>query len=495
MAILLGRLVLLLPVLAMLSTCAPTAGGETITADDGVRYPAMDAYVRAQMDTVRIPGVAYAVVEPQGIAHSGTFGTDGDGRPVTKSTPFLWGSVAKPVTATLVMTLVESGELELDMPVVTYLPSFRMRDEARSERITIRHLLDQTSGIPTSTRFTDRTEPGRRPIDTVAELADEASENEPGAAHHYSSTNYLLLAAVVEQVTGRPFTAVLADRVLDPMGMRSAITDQDRADANLPPGHRFVFGRPMSFDAPFDPAGVAYGYLGGSLHDAAAFAAANLGGPAGVLAESQRAAMFRGEIETGERRSYGLGWRRWTVEGTTEPMVWHGGAGPGYWAQIILLPDQNRAVVLLADAYGTFHEPRLLETGFGLARLLHGLPPAGTADHTYSAVLATLLGIAGLLIALVLRSIWQLTHPAGVRRRWMTLTALAVWGIGLACILYGFSVVVPGQAGVGLDQIVLWTPDVAWLLYTILAAAGLLVALRIAVATRLVRSGAYRPST
>lgn len=186
-------------------------------------------FIRERMAATGIPGAAYAVVDRAGIRHSATFGVDGAGADVTAATPFLWGSVAKPVTARLIASMVEAGELRLDAPVVTYLPSLRTRDRARSDRITVRQLLNQTSGLPTSTRHTDRTDPNRRPGD--------------------------VLAAVVEAVTDRPFAEVLTERVLDPIGMHTTVTTAEQASASLPAGHRYVFGRPMSFDVPIDPAG------------------------------------------------------------------------------------------------------------------------------------------------------------------------------------------------------------------------------------------------
>src|SRR5690606_11208053 len=137
--------------------------------------------------------------------------------------------------------------------------------------------------------------------------------------------------------TGRPFTEVLTEHVLEPLGMRTAVTTARQATAAIPPGHRFVFDRPMRFATPFDPAGAAYGYLGGTLDDLAAFARASLDDDS----------LLDGAVPTGDGRSYGLGWRRWNLDGTDIPMVWHAGAVPGYSADVLLLPD--RAVVFLAN--------------------------------------------------------------------------------------------------------------------------------------------------
>ncbi|MDO3650306.1 serine hydrolase domain-containing protein [Nocardia mangyaensis] len=437
---------------------------------------ALDEFLRERMDEVRIPGAAYAVLDRAGVRHAGTFGTDGSGERVTSATPFLWGSVAKPVTARLVLDMASADELQLDAPVTTYLPSLRMADagsDRSAARITLRQLLTHTSGLPTSTHHTDRGDANRRPGDVVPELAEEALITEPGTAHHYSSTNYLLLAAVVEAVTGRPFTDVLTERVLDPLGMRTTITTPA---SSPPPGHRYFFGHPFPFTTPFDPAGVAYGYLGGALGDLAAFARAS-------LTDSPQ---VDDAVPTGSGRTYGLGWRQWTVEGTDIPMVWHGGATPGYFAQIILLPEH--AIVLTANAYGTFTEPALLDLGFQLAaRTLNHETSTTPADYTYPAILAALMALAALGITALVRSIRLLIHPITAPHR-RVLVNLLTWLFALGTILIGFGIALPRSLGIELTQLTLWAPDVAGLVFTILAVATVLLLLRSALCIRALTS-------
>ncbi|WP_328659855.1 serine hydrolase domain-containing protein [Nocardia salmonicida] len=429
-----------------------------------------DEFVRARMAALRIPGAAYAVVDRAGIRHAGTFGTDGSGAQVTQGTAFLWGSVAKPVTARLISTMVAAEELSLDEPVTTYLPSFRTGDPALSARITVRHLLNQTSGLPTSTTHTDRTDAHRRPGDVVDELAHESLTGEPGVAQRYSSTNYLLLGAVVESVTGRPFTEVLAERVLEPLGMRTAVTSAEQATAVVPDGHRFVFGRPVPFATPFDPAGVAYGYLGGTLDDLAAFARASLGD----------GTVLDGAVPTGEGRSYGLGWRHWTVDGTDIPMVWHGGAAPGYAAHVILLPDH--AVVVTANAYGKFQEAALLDIGFGIAaRTLGHESAVAPVERSYQAILIGLGASVAIGIAAVVRGIQLLVHPKAVSRQ-RAAANFTLWLLVIGGVLAGLGIALPTAAGVELTQLVLWAPDIAGLVFTILAIGALVLPLRLAVA-------------
>ena len=131
------------------SEAASASAGAPSTTPD---YEAIDTFVEAEMDAQRIPGLALGIVEGNRIVHLRGFGhADSSGRPVSPRTPFIIGSLSKSVTALAIMQLVEAGQVELDAPVQRYIPWFRVADEEASARITVRHLLNQTSGLSTKT--------------------------------------------------------------------------------------------------------------------------------------------------------------------------------------------------------------------------------------------------------------------------------------------------------------------------------------------------------
>lgn len=450
----------------------------------------LDAFVAGQMDRANVPGVAYAVVGPRGIEHDATFGVDGNGHQVTPSTPFLWGSVAKPVTATLVVQLADAGALELDAPVSDYLPGFAMADDA-ARTITVRQLLTHTSGIPERLDLTDRYDAGRRPGDIVTDLEGTQLVGPVGQEHAYSSVNYILLAAIVEEVTGQEFADVLRQRLLAPASMGTAITTAGQAAERLPSGHRYVFGQPLPFRTGFAPAGLGSGYLGGTVEDLAAFARVNLPGSA-VLTADQRARLHASQTPTGERRAYGLGWRTWPVFGSDEPMVWHAGAVPGFQTAIVLLPGQDRAVVVLQNAYGTFQESQLLDTAWGLASMLSGAQPELHGVEPLYAVL--LVALSTICLALSAALIWStrgLGRPRAHSSRRRTVIGLAGWLIGLLA-LGGGLLALPRAFGVPMSQVWLWAPDIAGLVDIALGMTALLAAGRGAVALRAFAGGSVR---
>src|SRR5687767_8897500 len=126
----------------------PAANG----AGAGTGYAEIESFVQGEMAAQRVPGLALGIVEDGRIAYVRGFGkADDSGRVVTPQTPFIIGSVAKSVTALAIMQLVEANKIDLDAPVQRYLPWFRVADEKASAEITLRHLLNHTSGISTKT--------------------------------------------------------------------------------------------------------------------------------------------------------------------------------------------------------------------------------------------------------------------------------------------------------------------------------------------------------
>ncbi|MFN2220992.1 MAG: serine hydrolase domain-containing protein, partial [Candidatus Promineifilaceae bacterium] len=120
----------------------------TPVQQEAADFSNIDAYVLDQMNSLDIPGLALGIVQDGQIVHLQGFGAaDSTGRAVTPQTPFNIGSVTKSFTALAVMQLVEAGKIDLDAPAQQYLPWFKLADEATTAEITVRHLLNQTTGI------------------------------------------------------------------------------------------------------------------------------------------------------------------------------------------------------------------------------------------------------------------------------------------------------------------------------------------------------------
>ena len=156
----------------------------------------VDAYIRVKMKELGIPGAALVIMQGDQIVQLKAFGVaDADGHPVTPQTPFFTGSTGKSFTALAIMQLVEAGKINLDAPVQTYLPWFRVADPDASETITVRQLLNQVSGLPRSIEQTQlaNTDQSDAAIENnVRALATVELIAPPGERYEHSNANYII---------------------------------------------------------------------------------------------------------------------------------------------------------------------------------------------------------------------------------------------------------------------------------------------------------------
>jgi CubicO group peptidase (beta-lactamase class C family) len=162
----------------------------------------VDDFITGQMAAQRVPGLALAITQGDQVLYVKGYGSAGNGQAVTPQTRFFTASVSKSFTALAVMQLVEAGKVELDAPVQKYLPEFTLADPAAASRITLRHLLNQTSGL-SETDFPDMQLPQPETIaERVASLRSARPVAAPGTEYHYFSPNYGVLARVVSCAAG-----------------------------------------------------------------------------------------------------------------------------------------------------------------------------------------------------------------------------------------------------------------------------------------------------
>jgi CubicO group peptidase (beta-lactamase class C family) len=171
----------------------------------------------------------------------------------TPDTRFRLGSITKQFTATLVMQLVEKGQIDLSAPITRYLPDYPTKTGAR---ITIHHLLNHTSGIVGYTELPTFGETARNPY-TPTKFVDAFFAKldllfEPGAKYSYNNSAYFLLGVLLEKVTGQPYERLLQERIFTPLEMRDSGYDSTRP---------LLARRASGYDKRFDGTYVNTGYL------------------------------------------------------------------------------------------------------------------------------------------------------------------------------------------------------------------------------------------
>ena len=203
--------------------------------------------------------------------------------PPTPQTPFFIGSLTKSITALAVMQLVEAGKVELDAPVQRYLPWFRVADPQASAQMTVRHLLNQTSGLPMLRGMAALADFDSRPDATerqVRALSTLKLTRPVGSKWEYSNLNYNILGLIVEAASGELYADYVQNHIFNPLEMSHSYTSKAVAKQNgLAVGHRYWFGLPFPApNLPIPPGSLPSGQLISSAEDMAHYLIAHLNG-------------------------------------------------------------------------------------------------------------------------------------------------------------------------------------------------------------------------
>jgi D-alanyl-D-alanine carboxypeptidase len=350
-------------------TPSPTRppGGPPEPTRSEIRAATVRAQLDAELDVVRarlgIPGVSVTIIFGDGSTWIGTSGrADVAGKvDVAPDTAFALASVSKTYTAALILDLVREGKIRLDAPARTYLPT-----SALDKRITIRQLLEHTSGLDDYFLHP--------PIDKAL-LADPGASWSvkrtlkyvgkpyfpPGRGWHYSNTNYLYLGLIAERVTGAPLATELRKRFFVPLDLTE--TWYQAVEKPIEPfahGYRFTGPKiasppidiaPTSTVMPFRSVVTAAGGAGSiaaTSSDVARWARLLYRGK--VLGDEMTAAMLAGVADTAvyhPRVPYGLGVQAFPINGRLA--IGHSGRLLGFRSAVRYLPAEAVTIAVLTN--------------------------------------------------------------------------------------------------------------------------------------------------
>ncbi|MFC0628212.1 serine hydrolase domain-containing protein [Kribbella deserti] len=424
----------------LLSSGANVPAAQATPHDRSALSPeAISRVVEQSIGPTRLPGVAVVVVGSGRVLHSGGYGQDSRGTPITGNTLFRIASVSKAFTALAVQQLAVSGRLRLDDPVAARLPEFAPAD-SRARRITIRQLLNHTSGLSDRT-FPEATLPQPDSLrEAVAALRTAELATDPGARHDYHNPNYWVAARLVEVVSGQSFEQYLRQRILGPLGMRStvALTNWKEPVPGLAEGYNRFLGFTVARPEP-DRFVAGSAGLVSSADDLARWLLLNSGsGPASVLSGAGLDELHRpsAPADGRYRGRYALGWDVPEIpDGPRQ--VSHSGSSFTGTAQVALLPGSGHAIAVLANSRMPL-ESDLEAIMTGLIALTQGraAPPAGPPAAFIADLVMIGLGfLMGLLGTLTIRR-----SRGWARRRhgaplWLTIFRLLMYLSPLAALL------------------------------------------------------------
>ena len=286
-------------------------------------------------------------------------------QPVTADSIFQIGSITKVWTATVVMQLVDEGLADLDAPVVEVLPELRLADPDVTKHVTLRHLLNHTSGIDGDV-FTD-TGRGDDCIERYVELLGEQTQNHPlGATWSYCNAGFSVLGRVIEKLTDKTWDEALRERLFTPLQMQHAITLPEEALLHATAvGHVTQDGEKSTAPIWQLPRSIGpAGLVTANAADVLAFARLHLTGGVGpdgkrLLSEESATAMAAHQADLPDKYSlgdsWGLGWIRFGWDG--QRLYGHDGNTIGQSAFLRVLPGSatggGLAVTMLTNNDGS----------------------------------------------------------------------------------------------------------------------------------------------
>jgi CubicO group peptidase (beta-lactamase class C family) len=376
-------------------------------------FSQVDATVQSLMSLYDVPGVAVGLIKDGKIIYTKGYGVRNvqTGQPVTENTIFAIGSVSKSFTALDVAEQVDAGKLNLDAPVITYIPDFKLSDPQATRQLTLRHLLSHTSGVPP---FDDwYAAPAKDRKQVVDDMASVKLTAPPGKVWQYTNQNFVVAGYALEQVMGQSWEDYTRQHVFEPLGLTSASFDvatmQKAPDYASPHALDVLNGmQPIPFFTNLAPIGPA-GSINANVLDMAKYAAFQLGdGTVGggestrLVSQQMLDTMHTQQISIGgatgtagqpsaqasgqqtqtttvadapvpTNLGYGLAWITEDYHGYK--VVGHNGAIDGFTSYVTLVPSAKDGVVLLTNAEFTNGGNLFVEAArLHLVNWLLGLP-------------------------------------------------------------------------------------------------------------------------
>lgn len=331
--------------------------------------------ITQEMSLQQIPGLAVTVLHEGVPVFQQGFGLAdvANKTPVTPTTLFRIGSITKPLTAIAIMQLAEAGKLNLDTPVVAYLPDF-----AVNSQITVRQLLSHSSGLGDNAIPYGRTD-ATALADYVKSLAPASAFAPPETLFSYSNTGYNVLGRIIEVVSGMSYTGYMTQQLFPALGMTH--TTFNHADAlrdGLALGYYPGPGAPQLVDQDPDngaeyPSGFAFSNIEDLTRLALFFRNNGKVGDKQILSPASVQAM-KTQVDGVPALDLGYGLGLLIRKRSGETTIGHNGAINGYAATLEMMPSKDTTVIVLSNR-NNYDPERIVQAAFDFFVARPATPP------------------------------------------------------------------------------------------------------------------------
>jgi CubicO group peptidase (beta-lactamase class C family) len=335
----------------------------TLAADASPIFRTVTEALLTAMQQLQVPGAAIGLLAGGREEHA-TFGVASLSslRPVTPDTLFQIGSLSKTFTSTVIWRLIDEGALDLDAPLRTYLPDLTLMDRDVAERVVVRNLLDHTAGWYGDEGFGTGEDDGALER-YVAERLPHLPQIFPlGAFFSYNNAAFTVLGRLIEVSTGTTYNAAMQNLLIGPLGLDDSLLDHDAVlDRPYADGHTAmpINGRPtVAVQTPLwiprsvDPAGGIWS----TTHDVLRYARFHMDrgvapGDANLVHPETLARMHEPAVDVpGLPLQMGMNWFVQDIDGVRA--FFHGGDTLGQHTELVAIPDQDFAMVVLTNGQG-----------------------------------------------------------------------------------------------------------------------------------------------
>lgn len=420
-----------------------------------------EAFTKDTMAASNVPGLAVVIFDDNGPIYEKAFGIAGqDKTPVTLDTPFQLGSVSKSFAALVLVQLASEGRVDLDAPIIDYLPNFRTGDKDSWKSITIRQALSHRSGFSTfnGNHLQGETYRGADALDiAIGTLQKTKLTLEPGAQLQYSNANYMLAAAVIEAVTSQPYETVMDERVFKPLAMQNSYVQMPLRESvkeatgfrqwfGIQRAHRFIPGRAM----------MGAGGVTSSARDLAVYMRAIAAQDRRILPEEFADDIITPQGDEIDGKGYGLGWM--LVEVDNKKIVYHAGLNAGFTAQAGFIRSDRRGGLVLVNSSGSLQADVpgvVLRKGLGIPT-----GPSRPSMGQHMTIWGLLATVIILFLSFILSTVRFAAYAKTVERVPMLRRGLP--SLALFTLAYILAVIIPKSQGIDLSGIKGFNPDI-WL--------------------------------
>ncbi|WP_198022946.1 serine hydrolase domain-containing protein [Paenibacillus zanthoxyli] len=374
---------------------------------------AFDQYVADMVNKDNLPGVSIAIVNGNETYTQGYgLANQAAKRKVSPDTLFELGSNSKAYTALGILLLAEQGKVDLKAPVSRYLPQTEWKFDQAQVDPAVKDFLHQTSGMGSNSIALIKPSKDEQALqDTVRNLASQPLWYKPGQQFLYSTGNYDVLGAIIEQVSGQSYESFMATEVMKPLGLTStyAGTAVLPSDAQLSSGYKLGLIGNRSYEAPTYRGNMPAGYIVSNAKDMARWLQIQLEQD-DTLPESLHRAVNASHIPDDRVAAtltepydspfrYGGGWL--VFDRGEQPYLSHGGNNPNFSSYVLVDLEKKIGVAVMGNRNSTY----TYAIASGLYDILLGKQPAAAPpDTTSTANLAATI----LLVLSILLSLWLL---------------------------------------------------------------------------------------